>query len=250
MDNYDFNDQPVKRSGSALSIWDILTILVLLVTACIGAYVILVFVNPNMPLNPFPPPPTALAFPTPTITPLQPPPTWTATVVDATDTPTLVATITLQPSPTGFSLVPPTRTPQPTNTPKATATPTAPFSASAPSYIQSTIIAHLADQGCNWQGVGGTVDDANNSPIIGMVIRLVGTWNNQPINLTTVSGVSPDYGKSGWEFVLGNTPVASTKTLYLQLLDQAGLPLSDNVYINTYTDCTKNLVLVRFKKNR
>jgi hypothetical protein len=45
-------------------------------------------------------------------------------------------------------------------------------------------------------------------------------------------------------------PVASNDTLYLQLLDQAGLPLSDNVYIDTFNDCKKNLVLVRFKKNR
>ncbi len=250
MDNFDFNDKPVKRSGPQLRIWDLLSVLVLLMTICVGGYFLMIFINPNSPFNPFPPPPTPLTFPTATITPIQPPATWTPTFVDITDTPTLVATITLMPSPTGFSLVPPTKTPQPTNTPKATATPTAPFSASPPSYIQSTIITHLASQDCNWQGVGGTVDDANNGPIIGMVIRLVGTWNNQPINLTTVSGVSPDYGKSGWEFVLGTTPAASTKTLYLQLLDQAGLPLSDNVYINTYTDCSKNLVLVRFKKNR
>jgi hypothetical protein len=32
------------------------------------------------------------------------------------------------------------------------------------------------------------------------------------------------------------------------LLDQAGLPLADNLYINTYSDCSKNLVLVHFKK--
>ncbi len=250
MDNYDFNDQPVKRSGPQLSMWDLLTVLVLLITVCIGGYFLMIFVNPNSPLNPFPPAPTALSFPTATITPIQPPATWTPTLVDITNTPTLVATITLMPSPTGFSLIPPSKTPQPTRTPKATATPTAPFSSSPPSYIQSTIIAHLADRGCDWQGVGGTVDDANNGPIIGMVIRLVGTWGNQSVNLTTVSGVSPDYGKSGWEFTLGTSPIDTTGTLYVQLLDQAGLPLSQNVYINTYASCTKNLVLVRFKKNR
>ncbi|MCL4531300.1 MAG: hypothetical protein M1282_18080 [Chloroflexi bacterium] len=247
MDNYDFNDQPVKRSGSQLSIWDLLTALVLLATVCIGGYFLLIFINPNSPFNPFPPLPTPLTFPTATITPIQPPATWTPTFVDITDTPTLVSTITLQPSPTGFSLIPPSKTPQPTKTPKPTATPTAPFSANV-SYIQSTIIH--PDSDCKWLGVGGTVVDANNAPMIYMSVRLVGTLNGTPINKLNVSGTSPDYGQSGWEFVLGDTPVASTKTLYVQLLDQAGLPLSNNIYINTYTDCSKNLVLVRFKKNR
>jgi hypothetical protein len=98
--------------------------------------------------------------------------------------------------------------------------------------------------------VGGSVVDANNSDIIGMVIRISGKYNGKTVSMTTVSGVSPDYGKSGFEFVLGTVPIASSDDLYLQLLDQAGLPLADNVYIDTFNDCKKNLVLVRFKKNR
>ena len=92
------------------------------------------------------------------------------------------------------------------------------------------------------------MDDASGSPIIGMVLRLVGTYDGNPVNLTTVSGVSPDYGRSGFEFTLGTVPINSTNQLYVQLLDQAGLPLADNLYINTYSDCSKNLVLVHFKK--
>jgi hypothetical protein len=244
MDNFDFKDRsPLKRPGSPLNIWDMLSILVLLITFCIAGYFALVFVNPTTPLNPFQPLPTEALFPTATITPIQLEPTWTPTFINVTDTPTLVPTITLQPSPTSFSLVPPTKTP------KATSTPKAPFGASVNS-IESIIIPHLVDQGCNWQGVAGTVDDTNNSPIIGMVLRLTGSLNGKPVNLTTVSGVSPDYGKSGYEFVLGTVPVASGSPLILQLLDQAGLPLADNVYITTYSDCKKNLILVRFKKNR
>ncbi|MBI3739023.1 MAG: hypothetical protein HY258_08270 [Chloroflexi bacterium] len=244
MDSFDFKDQPpVKRSSPQLGLWDVLSIFVLLITLCIGGYFLMIFVNPTTPLNPFQPLPTEMLFPTATITPLQPPPTWTPTFVDVTDTPTLLPTITLVPTSTPFSLVPPTKTP------KATSTPKAPFSASV-NAIESIIIPHLVDQACNWQGVAGTVDDTNNSPIVGMVIRIVGTLNGKSVNLTTVSGVSPDYGKSGWEFTLGTTPVASNKTLYVQLLDQAGLPLADNVYITTYNDCKKNLILIRFKKNR
>ena len=94
------------------------------------------------------------------------------------------------------------------------------------------------------------MDDANGSPIVGMVLRLTGELAGKPINLTTVSGVSPDYGKSGYEFALSaTTPVASTAPLTLQLLDQAGLPQANNVYVVTSSSCTKNLILVRFKKN-
>jgi hypothetical protein len=98
-------------------------------------------------------------------------------------------------------------------------------------------------------GCRGSVLDANNSDIVGMVVRIVGTYNGKSINMTTVSGVNPDYGRSGFEFLLSTTPVSSRDQLYLQLLDQTGTPLSDNVYLDTFNDCDKNLVLVRFKKN-
>jgi len=144
----------------------------------------------------------------------------------------------------------PTDTPVPTNTPTITPTPKALFSPSSVNSIESVIIPHLLNASCNWQGVGGTVDDQNSSPIIGIVVRLGGTLSGKSLEMTTVSGISPEYGKSGFEFVLGDTPVDSRDTLYVQLLDQAGLPLSDRVYIDTSSDCKKNLVLVRFKKNR
>jgi hypothetical protein len=247
MDNFDFEDKPAKRPGPRLNLWDMLSVLVLLATLGIGAYFVFVFVNPATALNPLPPRiPTPFLFPTATITPLQLAPTWTPTFINQTDTPTLAPTITLEPSATGFSLVPPSKTPQPTETPKA------PFSSTAPQAIESTIIH--PDLGCNWLGVGGTVVDADGSPILpGPVVRLIGTLNGKPIGpgntMTTVAGVNPEYGRSGFEFKLGDTPVASTSPLTLQLLDQAGLPLANNVYITTYNDCKKNLILVRFKKN-
>jgi hypothetical protein len=52
----------------------------------------------------------------------------------------------------------------------------------------------------------------------------------------------------GFEFFLGTVPISSKGELFLQLLDQSGLPLSDKIYIDTFNDCSKNLVLVRFKK--
>ncbi|MBC7877114.1 MAG: hypothetical protein H7Y59_08100 [Anaerolineales bacterium] len=237
--NYSYEEAP-KKSAGKLELWDMLSIVVLLITLCIGAYFVAIFIAPNSALNPFPPS-DPFAPPPATITPIQLEPTWTATpVADTTETPTLFPTFTLEPSATAFSLVPPTKTPTPTATPKA------PFSATI-TYIDSTIIHPEA--ACNWQGVGGTIVDANNADMLRITIRLVGFYNSKTKNELTVSSIAPSYGKSGYEFFLGTVPISSKGQLYIQILDQAGLPLSDNIYIDTFNDCSKNLVLVRFKKN-
>jgi hypothetical protein len=240
--NYGFEEEAAPKPGTKLEIWDMLSIVTLFLTLCVGAYFVAIFLFPQSAFNPLKPntvdpnaPPTA------TITPIQLDATWTVTPSPfITETPTLVPTYTLEPSATPFSLVTPTITFTPTATPKA------PFSATV-TYIDSTIIHPEA--ACKWQGVGGTVVDANNADMLRMTVRLVGTYNGKSKNELTVSSIAPAYGKSGFEFVLGTVPISSKGDLYLQLLDQAGLPLSDNIYINTYNDCSKNLVLVRLKKN-
>ena len=233
----------------AIGIWDILTVVVLLLAVCLGVYFMMVFLDPGSSMNPLKP--AYFKTPTATITPLQMEPTWTATpTIFLSPTATLLPSITPPATVTPANLIPATETPTPTRTPTLTPTSKAPFSAASVNAIGSEIIPHLASASCNWQGVGGTVDDQNSSPIIGIVVRLAGKLDGKSIELTTVSGVSPEYGKSGFEFVLGETPVDSRDTIYVQLLDQAGLPLSDKVYIDTFSDCEKNLVLVRFTKNR
>jgi hypothetical protein len=188
---------------------------------------------------------------TPTVTPRQLEPTWTPTAtVDVPPTETLLPSLTPPATMTSVNFVPATETPVFTATPTVTPTPKALFSVSSVNSIESIIIPHLLDAACNWQGVGGTVDDQNSGPIIGIVVRLAGTYDGKSVELTTVSGISPEYGKSGFEFVLGDKPLNSRDKIYVQLLDQAGLPLSEEIYIDTSSDCKENLVLVRFKKNR
>ncbi len=243
MSKYDYNYEeiPAPKKSARLEVWDLLSILTLLTTVCLGVYFVFIFLFPNSRFNPLPPDnfdPNAIPTVTPTAIVLEP--TWTATIVDVTETPTLLPTFTLEPSPTSFSLVPPTKTPTITPTPKA------PFSATV-TYIDSTIIH--PDAACNWQGVGGTIVDANNADMLRMTVRLVGIYNRKTKNELTVSSIAPAYGKSGFEFFLGTVPISSKGELYIQILDQAGLPLSDNIYIDTVNDCSKNLVLVRFKKN-
>ena len=223
-DKFDFDGrQKAASRRTQLEIWDVLSILVIVITAGIGVYFLLIFVNPRSSLNLFPPVPRGTVTFTLTVTSLPPSATWTAS-------PTIEVT--------------------PMKTPELTSTPEMPFSASSVTAVRSTFIPHLQDLGCGWFGAGGTVEDVNNSPIVGIVVRLAGTLSGDRIELTTLSGVSPDYGKAGFEFALGNVPLASNNEMYIQLLDQVGMPLSEKVFLSTSTDCEKNLILMRFKKNR
>ena len=244
-DDFNFDGKPARArgGGAPMQIWDILSILVLIITACLVGYFALIFINPDSSLNILSPGARGTKTPTLSPTPLQLEATWTPS-------PTLVLTPTNTPRPTftpfftntSFSLVPPTKTPKPSSTPKA------PFTAASITQQDSTL--YHPDLACNWAGIGGAVVDAKNSPVIGMVVVLRGSLDGKLIELQTVSGINPEYGPSGFEFVLGNAPIKTDKTLYIQLVDQSNIPLSDAIYFSTSTECNKNLVLVRLKKTR
>jgi hypothetical protein len=240
-ERFDFekDEGPVERPRSRLNVLDLFTVLALLAAIALAAFMAYIFLFPQSSLNPLRPRiPTPFVFPTATITPLQLEATWTPTLVSGTDTPTLAPTITLMPSPTSVSLVPPTKTPP------ASATPRAPYGATVTA-IESTIIH--PEQGCGWFGIGGSVVDSSNAPVLYMTLRLTGSINGQPVEKLTVSGTALDYGQAGFEFELGKTPLASNKLLILQLFNQAGQRQADDIPIVTFDDCNKNLILVRFK---
>ncbi|MBV6395902.1 MAG: hypothetical protein HFACDABA_01489 [Anaerolineales bacterium] len=244
-DDIDFDRPPEKRTAApTLNRWDMLSIGVLTLTLCIGLYFLLVFMSPNTPLNPLSENNVFRGLlPTPTATLLQLEPTWTPSAtpyIPPTDTPR--PTFTPVFTATAFSLVPPTKTPVPTKTPKS------PYSVTV-QYISSA--KYYPELGCNWQGVAGIVLDVNNAHIYGLQLLLTGFWNDQSVNNFMISGTFPLlYGQSGWEFKLGDIPLNSNGTLFLQLRDQGGsVKLSEDVVINTYSDCSKNMVFVKFKKN-
>lgn len=242
-DDFDFDGKPARPQSRPMQMWDMLSILALILTACVGAYFVYIFITPSSPFNILPPGGRGSQAATATTTPLRLQATWTASpTVEVTPSDTPRPTFTPFFTNTPFSLVPPTKTPQPSPTPRA------PFSAGAPTQVESTLIH--PDLACNWAGIGGTVVDANNSPVIGTVVVLRGTLNGSTIEQQTVSGINKEYGPSGFEFVIGNAPIVSDKTLYVQMVDQQNTPLSDPVQISTSTDCSKNLVMVRFKRNR
>jgi hypothetical protein len=248
--DYDFDYQPRPARKASNVIWNVLTILVLVSAVCLAGGFLIIFLNPNSSLNPFPPPllPDVLAMPTASPTPRSVlPPTWTPA-------PTLEPTATFTPRPSS--------TPLPTETPFSLVTPGAEIptvlatAGGMPFVLQSgnpLAIANIyhPDLGCNWMGVGGQVFDLKGAVVLGQQIQLGGVLNGTPIpsGYPTLTGVLP-YAPGYYEFTLGDKPSASTGKLWVQLVDQAGLPMSDKIVFDTYDDCQKNLIIINFKQVR
>jgi len=224
--------------------WNGFTGFVLFLAAVALGYLGLIFFDPSLPLNPFPPPTmpvlAGVNFPTPTLY-----------VLPATSTATTAPSSTPVPAT-------PTQTPEPTLV-KATTAPVAitsdpnalyPFELKSNPIPMSNLVFH-PDGDCNWQGVAGQVVDLLGRPVVGLSVHLSGTYAGKPVDMTTLTGGAQAwYGESGFEFVLGQTPIASSGLLTLQLADQGMLAVSDGVTFDTYAACEKNLVLINFRQVR
>ena len=104
-----------------IHLWDILAVIVLLVTIMIGVVFTMIYSDPSISLNPFPPPtlPALLVLPSASYTPYHMPATWTpVSGSEVGMTGTLAPSSTPLPSSTSFLL--PTATD--THTPTATFT--------------------------------------------------------------------------------------------------------------------------------
>lgn len=238
-----------KRSASGCALWNLLTFLVLLIVGCIVIWFLAVFTNPSTPLNPFPPPelPTAPSLPTATPTGLvQLPPTWTAEpTATPTVSPTPRPTSTPLPTATPFSLIDPT-----TSTLEAT-----PGSSGRPFVLDGEALAiqNIANNsGCDWMGVVGQIKDMRGSPINGQVVQLGGVLPGvaSSVDQLTLSGVTQDFGAGYYEFQLADRPIASRGTLWVQLYDQSGVPVSDKAFFETYVECEKNMIVLNFQQVR
>ncbi len=244
-----------KTPRGSGSIWNLLTGLVILGIVLMVGYFVLIYQDPESPINLFPPAPLPAAYvlptPFPSPTPLvEFPPTWTVT---ASPLPTLTNTPrpeTATPTEYAIPRTPGTSTPV---TPSSTISPTIkanmPYELAGTPVAVASVITH-PDSDCSWMGVGGQVMDLSNAPIVGVTIQLSGVLGDKYLDLLSLTGTALEYGPAGYEFTLADKPIASKQTLWVQLLDQAGLPLSEKIYFNTTSDCSKNLILIKFKQVR
>jgi hypothetical protein len=234
------------RSGL---VWNLLTILVLLTTLVIAGLFIALFINPNMSINPFPPPtmPVRLALDTPTSTPVSVlPPTWTPA---------------FNPTATQVNLPEPTQMPVPTEEVQEDLEEEEDLVVygdmpvvlhdGSPEYIPST--SFHPGLGCDWMGVAGQVIDVDGAPVLGLIVEVGGLLDGKRIGEPTLlqaTGLATAYGDAGYEIQLADEPIESNGSLWIQILDQAGLPLSEKVYFYTHKDCERNLIIIYFKQIR
>jgi hypothetical protein len=231
-----------KSSGNGGVFFDAFSLLLLVGAVLVFATTLLIFRDPASPLNPYPPATSipTLYIPSATPSPTEPvrlPGTWTPTItLTPTHTPTATATVT--PTPTE------TFTPGP---------PTATVSNSAYNYLLRGSPAYLAgtvmhpEDGCKlW--VAGQAFDMKGSAVIGITVQMGGTLNRKNVYLLSLTGTALQYGPGGYEFVLAEEATASKEAVWVQLLNQEMVPISERVYFNTFQDCEKNLILINFKQ--
>jgi len=231
-----------RRKRQSNLLWNTLTAILIIGCVLAAGYFAILFANPASSLNPFPPPtlPAVIQLSTSTPTLVRLPATWTPVPTDTlapTSAPTLEATVTL----------PGGATPAPSATVNNSEHP---FNSKGdPAAFANTTYHPNSD--CHWQGIAGQVWNIQGSPLVGIRIHLQGYYNNKTVDMTTLSGRAQAwYGESGFEFVLGDTPIDSTNQLTIQLEDQSYMAISNKVALSTYSACDKNLVLVNFQQVR
>jgi hypothetical protein len=249
MADYDYSEvkQP-RRKRSAGLVWNVLTILVVILIFSVVTGFILIYLNPSSSLNPFPlhtASPTATALITTLATHSILAPSWTPAS----------ETVQMTNTPESPQILPASSTPVNTSTPVPTA-----MVIKASDYAFTIREGNPAaidaaqfhpDAGCKWLGVAGQATSMNGESVKGLFVHLGGSLPGiDKVDNITMTGLAPQYGQGGFEITIFDQLIASSGTLWLQLTDQDNLPLSDRVYFDTYDDCTKNLVIIYFDQVR
>ena len=244
-------DQPTvsekKKPGMGLA--QVGTAIFIVLTFAVLACYALIFLNPQLPFNPFPPLvvhlPTATAVAkgvaTPTVQPTFTvpqtfPPTWTPT-----PTPTITPTYTPRP----------TWTPEP---PTPTARPLPAFSLVAnPIFTQQTLYSGVGDW---WSGLAGEVFDRQGQPVVDVRIHV---WDDDGHNWYPVPGDASKYAEefgtiyggkgtyAWWEQVL-TASCHQSVTVHVQV-ERNNKPVTSVVTVKTTGNCNKNLIIINFRKN-
>lgn len=150
-----------------------------------------------------------------------------------------------------------TATPSDTPTPTATATAEPTFTPTAVPYrLQQTNPYYIKnftrdDLGCEWLGVAGQIFNAEGKVQKDIVIRAGGEINGTPVIEDMVMPLAePEidlaYGPGGFELTIAESLADSESEVWIQLFNLEGDILSDKIYLTTFDDCQKNLILLNF----
>jgi hypothetical protein len=99
------------------------------------------------------------------------------------------------------------------------------------------------NRACNWMGIAGQIFDLNDEPMIGLVVRVVGTLEGNSFVVYGVTGGASKIGPGGYILQISDRPINSFDSVFLQVLDIGGNPITPRIQINTYDSCEKNLII-------
>ena len=212
------------------------TLIFLVGTILLLGFFVYTYITPNNPYNPFPPAESnsTAAPPTLEILPSHTPiliPSATASLIP--DLP--LSTFTPLPPPTEavITLLAPTTTP---------------LSSLQFSAQTGTPVYTAHPNGCDGIYIAGNVIDSEGNPFAGMLVIAAGTLADIAIEPEpSLSGLHPEFSPSGWQIKLSETLLDSSETVYVALYNlESAEPVSELIYVNTYNDCDRNMVMVNF----
>lgn len=191
----------------------------------------------------------------PTETPAESPPAPSETIIataEPSHTP-LPPTNTPSYSPTAAKTATSAPSLTPTATKSPTATPTATPLPYSPQIMNPYYLANFThpDLGCGWMGVAGQIFNSAGVVQKDILVKAGGVLNGSPVvEGMTMPLSDPEvdlaYGPGGYELTLADGPAASESTLWVQLFSLDSKPLSERIYLVTYDDCQKNLIVLNF----
>lgn len=235
-----------RREGGGL-VWNVLTVLIWLGMAFAIIAFVSIYTNPQAAMNPFPParPTLVSAIVLPTITPT---PTATMTTQPGPGTATSAPTETLVPTVTETPTLEPTETFTPGPSPTATIRSLYPFILRGE--VKVIDGATFPDHDTCKLWVAGQAYDLQGAPMVGITVMMGGYLNDKSLYQLSLTGTALQYGPAGYEFTAADQPVKSKQAVWVELFDQAMIPLSNKIYFDTTEDCKQNLILINFRQVR
>lgn len=100
-------------------------------------------------------------------------------------------------------------------------------------------------------GVAGQIFSSGGQVQTDILIKAGGDINGIPVlEDMTMPLAEPEtdlaYGPGGYELTFSSAPADTDSTVWVQLFNLEGDPLSEKVFLITYDDCLKNLILMNF----
>ena len=188
--------------------------------------------------------------------PLETEPTATSLPGMPTNEPSITSEVTVAQSATSTATLTQTLEPTATLTPEPTLTHTpTPTEKPMPFVVKGTPNGYpnsmlFPQYSCEeYLFIGGEILDLREAPILGLTVRLGGTYGGSLVDMTSVSGDMSVYGESGFGFVIENQRIRESG-ITIQLFDENGEPLSSLIYLSITGNCDSNLVIVNYKQVR